>query len=171
MIVFLVTVIFTFIIYLALTTASGDLFLWSKEELIVGAVFALIVAAITRKMFFRKNLRVLNPIRWFLFLVYLVGPFFWGMARANIDVACRVSHPDLPINPGIVKVKTTLTSETGLTFLANSITLTPGTLSVDVDQGNGALYVHWIDVKDKDTHKATQLIVDKFERILKRIFE
>lgn len=77
----------------------------------------------------------------------------------------------MPINPGIVKVKTTLRSDTGLTFLANSITLTPGTLSVDVDQENGFLYVHWINVKDKDIDRATSLIVHRFERILKRIFE
>ncbi len=56
MIVFLTTAVFVFLVYLALTTASGDLLLWSKEELIVGAVFAVIVAAITRKMFFKKNL-------------------------------------------------------------------------------------------------------------------
>ena len=91
--------------------------------------------------------------------------------KANIDVAWRVIHPDIPIKPGIVKLKTTLKSETGLTFLANSITLTPGTLSVDIDQKNGFLYVHWIDVKDKDTEAATRIIVERFEKILRRIFE
>jgi len=77
----------------------------------------------------------------------------------------------VPINPGIVKVKTILKSDTGLTFLANSITLTPGTLSVDIDQGKGFIYVHWIDVKDKDIERATRLIVHRFEKILSRIFE
>jgi len=86
-------------------------------------------------------------------------------------VAYRVCHPDLPINPGIVKVKTTLKSDTGLTFLANSITLTPGTMSVDIDQENGFLYIHWIDVKDKDIEKATEIIVKTFEDVLRRIFE
>jgi multicomponent Na+:H+ antiporter subunit E len=86
-------------------------------------------------------------------------------------VAYRVSHPDLPINPGIVKVKTTLKSDTGLTFLANSITLTPGTMSVDIDQENGFMYIHWIDVKDKDIQKATEIIVKIFEDVLRRIFE
>ncbi|MBU3958792.1 MAG: Na+/H+ antiporter subunit E, partial [Candidatus Omnitrophica bacterium] len=67
--------------------------------------------------------------------------------------------------------KTTLKSDTGLTFLANSITLTPGTMTVDIDPEHGFLYIHWIDVKDKDMQKATQIIVQRFERVLKRIFE
>jgi len=151
MIVFLATAVFAFLSYLMLTTASGDLLLWSKEELIVGAVFAVIVAAITRKMFFKKNLRMLNPVRWFLFLIYLVGPFFWGMARANIDVACRVITGR--INPGIVRVSPGLKTDLGITMLANSITLTPGTLSVDIDEETNDLYVHWIWVKKEALEK------------------
>ena len=151
MIAFLASAVFTFLVYLLLTTASGNLFLWSKEELIFGAVFAVIVAAITRKMFFKKNLRMLNPIRWLLFLVYLVGPFFWGMARANIDVAYRVITGR--INPGIVKISPGLKTDLGITMLANSITLTPGTLSVDVDEETNDLYVHWIKVKKEALEK------------------
>jgi len=80
-------------------------------------------------------------------------------------------HPRLPINPGIVKVKTKLTTDTALTFLANSITLTPGTMSVDIDKDNGILYIHWIDVKTKDVESATKIIVERFEKILKKIFD
>jgi multicomponent Na+:H+ antiporter subunit E len=55
--------------------------------------------------------------------------------------------------------------------LANSITLTPGTLSVDIDSDNGFLYVHWIDVKEKDVDAVTKRIVGRFETILRKIFE
>jgi len=77
----------------------------------------------------------------------------------------------MPIYTGIVKVETSLKSDTGLTFLANSITLTPGTLSVDIDKDAGVLYIHWIDVKDKDIKGATEIIVKRFEKILTEIFE
>lgn len=90
---------------------------------------------------------------------------------ANIDVAYRVLHPNLPINPGIVKVKTKLKSDVGLTFLANTITLTPGTMTVDVDKEKGLLYIHWINVKGKDVEAATKQIVEKFEHTLIKIFE
>jgi multicomponent Na+:H+ antiporter subunit E len=86
-------------------------------------------------------------------------------------VAYRVIHPDLLINPGIVKVKTSLQSDIGLTLLANSITLTPGTLSVDIDKDNSVLYIHWIDVQSRDIEEATRTIVERFERILRNIFE
>lgn len=121
-------------------------------------------------MFVKKSYVVKSATRYLWFLYY-IPLFIRECIKANIDVAYRVTHPGLPINPGIVKVKTTLKSDTGLTFLANSITLTPGTMSVDIDREHGVLYIHWIDVKDKDIQKATEIIVHIFENILKRIFE
>lgn len=105
---------------------------------------------------------------WFFFYIPV---FIWECLKANLEGAWRVAHPSLPIRPGIVKVKTTLKSDTGLTFLANSLTLTPGTMTVDIDRERGFLYVHWVDVKSEDIDKATELLVRRFERILKRIFE
>lgn len=140
------------------------------QHLIVGIFIAALVSFMTGDMFVKRPHHFTHPERYLWFLYY-VPLFLWECIKANIDVAYRVSHPDLPIRPGIVKVKTTLTSDTALTFLANSITLTPGTMSVDIDQGNGFLYIHWIDVKDKDVQKATEIIVKRFEDILRRIFE
>jgi len=90
--------------------------------------------------------------------------------KANFDVAYRVLHPAMPIHPGIVKVKTSLTSLAAITVLSNSITLTPGTLTVNALE-NGVLYVHWINVKSTDIDEATKQIVSHFEWFLKRIFE
>ncbi len=140
------------------------------QHLIVGVFIALFVAFMTGDMFIKK-VHKLKDARRYLWFFYYTPIFLWECFKANIDVAYRVGHPDIPIHPGIVKVKTTLTSDMGLTFLANSITLTPGTLSVDIDKDKGLIYVHWIEVKDKDVERATQLIVEKFEKILRRIFE
>ncbi|MBA7619583.1 Na(+)/H(+) antiporter subunit E [subsurface metagenome] len=153
------------------------LFVWlllgwppDTQHLLVGIVIAGFVAFMTGDMFVRRP-DVFTQIKRYFWFLYYLPLFIWECFKANIDVAYRVGHPDLPINPGIVKVKTTLRSEAGLTFLANSITLTPGTLSVDIDQEKGFLYVHWIDVKDKDIEKATEIVVERFEKILRRIFE
>ncbi|MFH1577743.1 MAG: Na+/H+ antiporter subunit E [Candidatus Omnitrophota bacterium] len=139
-------------------------------HVIVGIFIAGLVSLIAGDLFVKRPhiFRHANRYLWFL---YYVPIFIWECIKANIDVAYRVIHPYRPLNPGIVKVKTILISDTALTFLANSITLTPGTLSVDIDAEGGFLYVHWIDVKDKDVNKASELIVSKFERILRRIFE
>jgi len=107
--------------------------------------------------------------RYFWAIAYIPVLIFWCIV-ANLDVAYRVLHPALPIRPGIVKVKTRLKSKSGLTMLANSITLTPGTMSVEVVP-EGYLYIHWIYVNSDDIEKATEIIVRRFERILERIFE
>ena len=140
------------------------------QHLVVGIFVSALVAYITGDMFVQRP-HLFRHMERYLWFMHYVPIFIWEMFKANIDVAYRVSHPRLPIHPGIVKVKTSLKSATGLTFLANSITLTPGTLSVDIDEKSGYIYVHWIDVRHKDVEKATEDIVNRFERILKRIFE
>jgi len=140
------------------------------QHAIVGIMASAFVAFLVGDIFARRP-HHFGHLSRYLWFCYYVPLFLWECLKANIDVARRVLSPGLPINPGIVKVKTALKSDTALTFLANSITLTPGTLCVDIKPKEGILYIHWIDVKAEDTEKATQLIVDQFERVLKRIFE
>lgn len=109
------------------------------------------------------------PVKIFWFAVY-VFVFVWGCLRANIDVALRVLHPDVPIRPGTVRVKTTIRSDVGLTLLANSITLTPGTTTIDIDKQRGYLYVHQLCVRQGSEKADTLPVVTRFERILKRVF-
>ena len=141
------------------------------QHLAAGIFIALFVAWITGDLFITRLQLLKHPHRWFYFVFWYAPVFLWECLKANIDVAYRVIHPNLPIKPGIVKVKTELKTDTGLTFLANSITLTPGTMSVDIDRDNGFLYIHWINVKDKDVEGATKIIVEKFEKILIKVFE
>ncbi|MFH2096861.1 MAG: Na+/H+ antiporter subunit E [Bacteroidota bacterium] len=104
-------------------------------------------------------------------LIYSVGylfVFLFELLKSNLDVARRVVTPSLPINPGIVAVKTSLQSKIGRMILANSITLTPGTLTVDIKEDT--LYIHWIDVESTDIKSATKAIVSKFEKYLEVIY-
>ncbi len=141
------------------------------QHLSVGIFVALFVAYLTGDLFIRTPESLSHPHRYWYFIFQYVPVFLWECLKANIDVAYRVAHPKLPINPGIVKVRTTLKTDTALTFLADSITLTPGTMSVDIDRDKGFLYVHWINVQDTDTEKATKIIIERFEKILAKIFE
>jgi len=108
-------------------------------------------------------------IKRFLYLLLYIPIFIFYCILANLDVAYRVLHPRLPIRPGIVKVKTNLSTLTGRVALANSITLTPGTLTVELTD-DGYLYVHWINVKAVDIEEATRRILKRFEPILKEVF-
>jgi multicomponent Na+:H+ antiporter subunit E len=145
---------------------------WSYdlEHILTGIIVGVIVSYVSADVF-GGNFKIFRNTSRYLWFFYYVPLFIWECIKANIDGAFRVIHPGLPINPGIVKVKTSLKSDTALTFLANSLTLKPGTMTVDIDKENGFLYVHWVDVKTQDIDKATELIVWKFERVLKRIFE
>jgi multicomponent Na+:H+ antiporter subunit E len=99
-------------------------------------------------MYVKSKFRLLNPLRWLYFAAYIIHPFSVELAKANIDVAKRVITGK--IRPGIVKINPELHSGAAITLLANSITLTPGTLTVDIDEKTNELYVHWIYVTKKD---------------------
>ena len=162
-------ILFTFILWMLLV--------WSlaPADVVVGLIMAFLVATLLGHIYPgdpqmtlapQRLLGLLKRIGWFLLYI----PYFlYYCVRANLDVAYRVLHPDMPIRPGIVKVRTTLTTEMGKTFLANSITLTPGTMSVDIVGQD--LYIHWINVRGDDPEAHTAQIVKPFEGFLRRIFE
>lgn len=145
---------------------------WScdLEHTLAGIIVGVIVSYVSCDVF-TGNFRVFKDASRYLWFLYYIPLFIWECIKANIEGAYIVLHPKLPIKPGIVKVKTGLRSDIALTLLSNSLTLKPGTMTVDIDKENGFLYVHWVNVKAQDVQQATELIVGKFERVLKRIFE
>ncbi|NJE06208.1 Na+/H+ antiporter subunit E [Thermococcus sp. M36] len=166
---YLYTVIVLFLIWLFLT-ASLD-----PQELGFGLLLSLIAAAFTYEIFTTGGLANLHPKKVAYAIAYI--PYFlWAMIMANLDVAYRVLHPKRPIRPGIVKCRTVLNSDVGKLALANSITLTPGTITLDVDGEN--YFIHWIWVPDEamtekeDEHvkAASANITAPFEKFLKVIF-
>lgn len=143
---------------------------WSLDPQMVlaGAFFSALAGWAYGELLPKTATHVFDPRRWFWLLVYL--PYFLSyVVRANLDVAYRVVHPDMPIRPGIVRVKTTLKSPLAKTFLATSITLTPGTMAVDIIEQD--LYIHWIYVSTEDPAEQTREIVRPFEPLLRKIFE
>jgi len=173
MLAFIITTIVCFITYLLLTTGSGDIAgLWSIEEMLFGLILSLIAGFISHATFLKEDTRMVNPIRWVLFLVYLIGPFFVALAKANVDVAYRVITGK--IKPGIVKIQPDLKTDLGVTMLANSITLTPGTLSVDVDEDKKELFIHWINVDEEAVKKKPvdcRYVCGGFPKWIRRITE
>jgi multicomponent Na+:H+ antiporter subunit E len=134
----------------------------------VGVVAALVVTIFYKKYSLEADRKLLQIGRYFWAFIYLFI-FLWECIKANIDVMYRVVHPAMPIKPGIVRVKSSLKTDIGKVFLANSITMTPGTITVDII-GN-YFYIHWIYVYSKDPDIYTQKIMGRFEKYIKRIFE
>jgi len=139
------------------------------QVVVAGIIASAIVSVLFHEVLPKEHHVFISPVRVFWFLLY-VPVFFYYVLVANIDVVYRALHPQMPIKPGIVKIKTSLQSDSAITALANSITLTPGTLTVDLTD-DGYLYVHWINVKSDDVEEATKHIAHKFEWFLARIFE
>ena len=139
------------------------------QVVVAGLIASFLVALLFHDILPKEHHVFISPVRISWFLAY-IPVFFYYVIRANLDVVYRALHPAMPIKPGIVKIKTNLKTDSAITALANSITLTPGTLTVDLTD-DGYLYVHWINVKSDDVEQATQLIAQRFEWFLKRIFE
>ncbi len=156
------SVILLFLLWLALTMSQDP------QELILGGVLCVLIAVATHGVFTGNMFRLLRPRRFAALLEYM-GYLLYQMARANIDVASRVLRLRPVVNPGIVKADARLSSSRARAILANSITLTPGTLSVDLR--DSSLYVHWISLPEGDVSAETQHMVDGFARRLEKIFE
>jgi len=164
--------IIAFVLWLFLTwpfgIAAGGLTLdWQ-------VIWAGVAASVVVSVLFYEILPVeykffFSPVRIFWLLVY-IPVFLYYIVVANLDVMYRILHPQLPIKPGIVKIKTKLKTASARVALANSITLTPGTMTVDLTD-DGTLYIHWINIKSTDTEKATEYIAKPFEYFLAKIFE
>jgi len=133
-----------------------------EQELIAGVAVAVLVSIVAGPRLAILNGVRLHPLAPIHLVLYLVT-FFIALLRANLDVARRVLTPSLPLAPGVVEIETRLRSPLGQMLLANSITLTPGTLTVDII--GDRLLIHWIDTSaGRDLTAATNAISRSFER-------
>lgn len=139
----------------------------ASDVLLVGVITALVITLI-----FRNGLSVVSEFRFtpqaLMAAPIYVAYFLKELVKSNLRLAGIVLSPALPLHPGIVKVRTKLKSGMGRLLLANSITLTPGTLTVEMD--GEWLYVHWVTVEGEDMEEATASIVSGFERYLEVMY-
>jgi multicomponent Na+:H+ antiporter subunit E len=155
-----------FITWLALIFSPGMTMEAFLQEVFVGAVVALTVAALTYRYLPGASMRYFHPKRLGYLFVYVVV-FIWEMIKANINMMIIVLSPKMPLKPGIVKITTELESPAARLLLGNSITLTPGTMTMEVK--DKTLYIHWVKVCD-DLSEAGDIIKGAFEKWLKGVF-
>ena len=104
-------------------------------------------------------------------VVSLAVLFLYELMVSAVRVALVVIRPDLSkaVRPAIVAVPLSVKSDAEITLLANLITLTPGTLSVDVSADKSVLYVHALYMDDRDAMIAD--IANGFEKKIREVFE
>jgi len=160
----IIVFVLSFLVWLGLTG------IFDMQEVIAGLIVAAIVTILSGQFLItthKKN----SFIKRIVYGIAYIFKFIWEMIKANFHVAYIVIHPKLPIKPGIIKIDTKLTKPVALTMLGNSITLTPGTLTVDVDEDKKKLYIHQIDLKSTDIDKNTKDVGARFEPLLTEVFE
>lgn len=149
------------ILALAWAAVTGS---FAVFNLFVGFVFGLIALWLIREQtatraYFGRAMA----------FVELGALFLWELLLSALRVAAIVLRRDMKLSPGVIAYPLTVTRDVEITLLANFITLTPGTLSVDVSEDRKVLFVHCIDVPDEAATIAD--IRDGFERKILEAFQ
>jgi len=140
-----------------------------QNTLILGVPVALIAASVSSRFLFRElELRHLSPLRLVSFVVYALD-FAIALVKANLFMMMIILNPKSELKPAVLRLPLRTSSEFVTAWVSNSITLTPGTLTIDAE--DGFLYVHWIVASELESVKAKREIVGNFESNLKRVFE
>ena len=146
---------------------------FSVQELIAGAVVSLAAALFSARFFIHeKAFWFCNPAKLFTGLFYWVCVFPGELIRANVHMAKLVLSGCKNLKPGIVKIPVDLKSDYGQAALANSITLTPGTITMEIaeEEGQTNYYVHWIEA-ETDGAEAGEAIKGRMEKWIRRFWE
>ena len=150
----------TIVIALIWAALTGS---FSGPNLLLGAVLALAGLTLMRERVGRtRYLRKIWPV------LQLAGMFFYELLASAVRVALVVLTPRLQLRPAIVAVPLTVKSDVEIALLANMITLTPGTLTIDVSDDRSVLYVHVLMLEDRAALLAD--IALGFEARIKAVF-
>lgn len=118
------------------------------EELLIGLAVGIPLAYAFRR-FYADEIALGRVVRVLPATLAYLAVFVKELVVANLDVVYRVLSPSLPIEPDVVAVPLRVESDPAITTIANSITLTPGTLTMDYDADSNTLYVHGITGRDE----------------------
>ncbi|MBS3941614.1 MAG: Na+/H+ antiporter subunit E [Actinobacteria bacterium] len=106
---------------------------------------------------------VIGPVRRLPHIVWALLVFLWALAMSNVRVAWEILTPGFSMTPAIIRVPTATRGGWETTLLANMITMTPGTLSLEVDEDTHDLYVHTLYYTSREAFLAD---IARLERTL-----
>ena len=133
-----------FILFVFWAMLSGK---FDSFHLTLGVICSIIIAYLTYNSLF-ANVRVGNTRVIVQRFLWYIPWLFYQIVLANLHVAYLALSPKMPIDPQIIRFDTKLESDISWVTLANSITLTPGTITMDI--GNGEFFIHALDKKVAD---------------------
>ncbi len=154
--------IVTFITWLMLSWS------FSEKSLIAGFLISIVIAAVAGDLFTKNPRKMLDLKRYLWFFVY-TGTLFWDMLKANIEVLFFAVSPHPQLESGVIEISTRLKSETGMTALANTLTLIQGMATVDISEQERKLVVHCVRLSVQKQFLFSKIL--KYEQLLARIYE
>lgn len=146
-----------FILWMALNNAS------SLAQAVMGAILATGLPILTIRFWPEPPAHAKISVAGRLFFVLL-----WDILVASLEVAKLVLGPIKRIKPAFVEIPLDIQDPFVGTLLASIVSLTPGTVSIDIDQSRRILLLHVLDVDDQEA--LIQLIKTRYEKPLKEIF-
>ncbi|WP_413376681.1 Na+/H+ antiporter subunit E [Alkalihalobacillus sp. 1P02AB] len=135
---------------------------YTGVDFLVGYVIGIFIL-----FFLRRFMKFDFYMRRVWAIIKLAVLFIVELIKANIDVVRVVLKPKLDNQPGIVAVPTKLTNDWEVSLLAALISLTPGTLSMDFSKDGKYIYVHALDIPNKE--QMVRDIHDSFERAIMEV--
>lgn len=169
----LTSILLLFIFWMILTLPKDPIsnlgFINAVQHILLGLLFSFIITLIMPKPLFRDEQirKFLNPKALFIFFSLFFMRLSIAMIVAGMDVAYRIMRPKIFISPGIVVVETPLKDDIEISLNANSITLTPGTITLDVEktERGSRFYIHCISQKSLNTILKTGGFVKQIQAI------
>lgn len=156
----MIAFLFNLLLAIAWVAVTGSA---SLHNLVFGFLLGALALIIIREPFGSKGY-----LRRARLVFSLAALFLKELSLSAWKVTLTVLSPDMQLKPGIFAFPLTVTSDFEITLLANLITLTPGTLSVDISTDRHTLYVHALDCSDPEA--TTRHIANGFERKIMEAF-
>jgi multicomponent Na+:H+ antiporter subunit E len=130
---------------------------FTLPNLVIGFLLGFVVL-----LFLRRVLGIQTYAQKVVQVFNLLGFSLWSLVIANLRVAYDIVTPRHLMRPGVITIPLEAETDTEITILANLISLTPGTLSLDVSEDRKVLYIHAMYIDDVE--KARREIKEGFER-------
>jgi len=136
---------------------------FSAGQLLLGSILAVSIPLITAPFADRQS-KVVKPFSMVIYVLRLL----WDIFVSNLEVAARVLSSNKKLNPGFIAYPLQLQGDFPLTVLASTISLTPGTVSVDFSECKQWLYIHALHIESEQ--EIIDSIRERYEQPLQEIF-
>lgn len=133
--------------------------IFTPANFAAGFILGFVMLSLAQSVFGKSNY-AMRGYKFASFILY----FLWELLKANLRVAVDIITPRHRMTPGLIRIPLEAKTDIEITLLANVISLTPGSLCVDVSDDKKTMYVHAMYVEDAESYRSE--IKNGFERRL-----